>query len=241
MSARVLVVDDEPNVVETISAVLRRKGHRVSNAADGAEALAQVQAERFDLVLMDVRMPGMDGVSALQQMRALPDPPRVVLMTAWSAPHLLEQACQAGAVDVIPKPLDLPRLLGLIEDQGHRRTILVVDDDRAFLRSLSRALEAQQLAVHTATTAEEALTQLTSARVRPDVVLLDLRLPGMSGADALVAIKKLDLGIAVVLVSAYEIAMDHKLRGDAVAVLQKPFEMDRLLRTIDEVTSARGA
>ena len=78
----VLVVDDEPGMRDTLAAILEYHGYRVALAADGETAFTAVQSESFDVVVMDMKMPGRDGVSVLQEMGD--PPPQVILMTAYA-------------------------------------------------------------------------------------------------------------------------------------------------------------
>jgi CheY-like chemotaxis protein len=114
---RLLVADDiAPNRI-LMRAMLGAAGHDVTLASDGAEALAQVQAGRFDAVLMDVRMPGMDGLEATRRIRALPSPRDRTLVIAVTASALSEEIaeCRAAGMDAhIAKPVDREALFALL-------------------------------------------------------------------------------------------------------------------------------
>ena len=81
-SMRILVVDDQSSVRQLLKAVLEEDGHEIDTAPDGEKALEAVAADYHDLVVMDIRMPGIDGVEALERMRALSPQTGVVMMTA---------------------------------------------------------------------------------------------------------------------------------------------------------------
>ena len=110
MAGRVLVVDDEPQAVELLQEFLLAKGYEVSTAGDGAEALRKVKAERPHLVLLDVRMPKMDGLEVLRQLRQIDQTVGVIMVTAAHEEETGRQAMALGAFDYITKPLDLPYL-----------------------------------------------------------------------------------------------------------------------------------
>jgi CheY-like chemotaxis protein len=116
MSRRVLVVDDDRQMVKTIRAILDHRGFESTPAYSGEEAVAAAAANPpFGAVLMDVRMPGMDGVEACLQMHAAhPDMP-VILMTAYAAQEILAQARRAGVVTIMPKPLAWPKLMAHLD------------------------------------------------------------------------------------------------------------------------------
>jgi CheY-like chemotaxis protein len=110
---RVLVVDDEVGMRETLVDILEGAGYEVAAAADGQIAMAAVTDEVFDVVVMDIRMPGRDGVSVLQDMG--PPPPRVIMMTAYAVEEQLRLAMDAQAFAVLHKPFQVGYLLGLVE------------------------------------------------------------------------------------------------------------------------------
>jgi CheY-like chemotaxis protein len=108
----VLVVDDEPGMRETLVEILTASGYKVSAAADGDAALEALRAETYDVVLMDIRMPGRDGVSVLQELEG--PPPQVILMTAYARAERIREGLEAQAYAVVSKPFPVPDLLGLV-------------------------------------------------------------------------------------------------------------------------------
>jgi DNA-binding NtrC family response regulator len=110
----VLVVDDEPGMRDTLMAILELQGYRVSSAPDGETAITAVREGAFDVVVMDVRMPGRDGVSVLEELGDAP--PQVILMTAYAAEERLRAAVNANAFAIVHKPFDTHRMLSLIAD-----------------------------------------------------------------------------------------------------------------------------
>jgi DNA-binding NtrC family response regulator len=110
----VLVVDDEAGMRDTLVAILKQQGYQVWSAADGETAFSVVQEIPFDVVVMDVRMPGRDGVSVLEEMGD--PPPRVILMTAYAEEDRLRAAVKAKAFAILHKPFETRRMLGLVAD-----------------------------------------------------------------------------------------------------------------------------
>jgi two-component system response regulator HydG len=123
VSKRVLVVDDDRQMVKTIRAILEHRGWEAIPAYSGEEAVAAATSgdAQFGAVLMDVRMPGMNGVEACLKMHAAhPDMP-VILMTAYAAQEILAQARRAGVVTIMPKPLAWPKLMAHLDRLSHGR------------------------------------------------------------------------------------------------------------------------
>lgn len=122
-NALILVVDDVATMRETIKSRLLRAGFRVVEAGDGAEALARVDAERPDLVLLDVEMPVMDGMEALRRLRerhAKLDLP-VIMVTSRSSGDDVVAAFEKGANDYVYKPFDAEILLSRLQTQLEMR------------------------------------------------------------------------------------------------------------------------
>jgi CheY-like chemotaxis protein len=99
---------------DTLMAILELNGHRVSSAPDGETAVTAVREGAFDVVVMDIRMPGRDGVSVLQALGN--PPPQVILMTAYAQEERLLAAVQASAFAIVHKPFDTRWMLRLIAD-----------------------------------------------------------------------------------------------------------------------------
>ncbi len=123
MSAgKVLVVDDEPDMVENCARILRRAGYECLTATDPARALALVESGRPDLVLTDLKMPGIDGMEVLRRTRELDPALPVILVTAFATIESAVEAIKAGAFDYLPKNFSVEQLRVAVErGLRHRR------------------------------------------------------------------------------------------------------------------------
>jgi DNA-binding response OmpR family regulator len=125
---RILVVDDDPDVLRLLQITLERDGFKPALAGDGKTALRRIEAERFDLVLLDVMMPVMDGWEVLETIQAMSNPPRVIVVSAKAHPADRSRAYSLGAAEYVTKPFPLDALVGIIgsvlertpEEQIHR-------------------------------------------------------------------------------------------------------------------------
>jgi two-component system response regulator (stage 0 sporulation protein F) len=120
---RILIVDDEAPVLDVLSEYFATQGYTVETAPNGAEALAAVQRARPDLVLLDVRMPGMDGVEVLRKLRDLDRALAVIMVTANEDVALARETLKLGAFDYVSKPFDFRYLdravaAGLVQTAG---------------------------------------------------------------------------------------------------------------------------
>jgi DNA-binding NtrC family response regulator len=124
-SGRVLVVDDEVNARTALAELLRDEGYDVETAADAFKALGKYEAFAPHVVVTDLKMPGMDGIELVKKLRAMEDPPAVVVMTAFGAVSSAVDAMRAGAAEYLTKPLHFDELLVVLdkvfEQQALRR------------------------------------------------------------------------------------------------------------------------
>ena len=133
--ARILVVDDERKMRVVLRSLLELEGHQVEEAADGAEALVAVERRPPDLVLSDIRMPGLDGLTLLKELKAREIPSEVMLMTAHASAQTAVEAMRAGAYDYIVKPFDndevLMRVQRLMESKALAQENATLKDELA--------------------------------------------------------------------------------------------------------------
>jgi CheY-like chemotaxis protein len=109
--ADILLVDDDGNVLLTLAIALRRRGHNVTMASDGQRALEQLRKKNFQFLVTDVRMPGMNGFDLARQANHLPQPPRVILTSAYSNIGTHDGLAEA----FLQKPVDITQLDDLLK------------------------------------------------------------------------------------------------------------------------------
>lgn len=117
MSKRILVVDDDELILVALFELLSPKGYTVSTALDGPQALEKVEKNRFDLLILDIIMPQMDGFQLCEKIRTMKGYSEVpiIMLTAKSDPEDQKRGLAAGANLFLPKPISPQRLLDLIE------------------------------------------------------------------------------------------------------------------------------
>jgi len=231
MSRRVLVVDDDRSMVRTLADVLRLTGWEVATAYTGAAAVELAATQSFDVVLMDVKMPGMDGVTAFRGMKSAQPGIRVVLMTAFAAPDLLAGAEAEGVMRVMSKPVDIASLLTLLTSTlSRRRPVLLIDHDVAFLHTLAEILRMRGYDTVVAPSLEEA-TRLIAER-DPAAVLLHMHLPQATASEAVSAVHAAVHGAALILYSGQSGALEEVVEAIPAewvhAYLQKPFAIEQV-------------
>ena len=137
MKARILVIDDEAEIRRSVRMILEYEGYDVQEASSGPEGLALIEREAPDLVFMDIRMPGLDGLEALQRIRQINDALPVVIISGHGTVSTAVEATKLGAFDFIEKPLASERVLVTIRNALDSTRL---QDEN---RSLKRAVEAR--------------------------------------------------------------------------------------------------
>jgi CheY-like chemotaxis protein len=215
MAARVLVIDDSPMMVQLITQALVGVGLAADAASNLAELDKQLDAHFYDLVLVDVNMPEMYGddvVEFLKVQRQIKA--KLYLYSDISEEELTAKTAAVGADGYITKSSGLETAvetiqaaLGAAAAAGPvKRKVLVVDDSEATARLLNAELTAQGHEVMSALSADAATKIILKKKTRPDLVLLDVHMPGVNGEEFCRFIKgnSLFAGIQVVLCSAEE-------------------------------------
>ncbi len=228
-------------MVRTLVDVVRLHGWEADGAHSGEAAVEAVRERDYAVVLMDVRMTGINGLEAFKAMKAVRPGVRVILMTAYTATEILAEAEREGALRILSKPVALTGLIEILKQTtAVSRGVLVVDDDAAFLKTLRQVLEQNGYATLTAGTLDEALGMLESTS--PGAVVLDLRLDGITAPETVLAIKHVSPSVALILCSGYSAALDETTSALSArlihARLHKPFSPNVLLEILNEVFAA---
>ncbi len=250
---KVLVVDDNPINREVAQAHLLRLGLVPAVAADGAQAVALFEAQRFDLVLMDIQMPVMDGYEASRKIRSQDALVPIIAMTAAGLVEDRERALAAGMNSHLGKPFDVAALrqilltwllaspeqdlppapvtgdtqLALPALAEGRKTLLIVDDVPANVKMLANYLNDEYI-IQVASKGEKALA-IAQGEHPPDLILLDIMMPDMDGYTVCRELKNnpATQQIPIIFVSALTEAVEEEqgLNLGAVDYITKPFHL----------------
>jgi DNA-binding response OmpR family regulator len=144
-SKRILVVDDEKNVRFTVTHALRSDGYEVDAAASGTEGLDRTSQERYDLILVDLRMPGMTGIDMLRELRRRDPEMPAVIITAYGVPQQLVEAAELGAIDCIRKPFSIQTIRAVVRDVLERDARMSAATYEEHIRCAKSAIMHQDL------------------------------------------------------------------------------------------------
>lgn len=234
---RILVVDDNQELADNIAEILEAEGYPTAVAYDPPAALDAASRASFEVALLDVRLPGMDGVTLYGELRRSHPEATYVLMTAFTRDERLAEALDAGVQAVLAKPVPIDRLLELLPapDEG-LPALLLVEDDVDLASNLGDLLAEQGYAVESVRTLAAARERL--AGPRPSAVVVDIRLPDGDGI-ALAEHLCRDRRLPVVVMTGFEPdRTSEAVRlacGDDAAFLSKPFDVGHLLRALEGI------
>jgi len=235
-TGRILVADDEPNMRLTLAAILRAEGYHVDTAEDGLRAIEECQQKLYDVILMDIRMPGLDGVAAFRELRAFQLHARMIFMSAFGLDDLKQMALEEGAIAFLDKPLDLDKVIRLIQE-AYEITILVVAADKSVSTLLHQNLASPHYRITIVDSAQTALELL--AQIQYDVVLIDVHLPEMNGLDFYLALRKVTPTAIAIMIANMEAEAEalarEAVRNTAYTFIHKPINLDYLLALLDRV------
>ncbi len=232
----IIYVDDDEYICENMSDIFVEQGFRVGVAHEGMTALDMVQRQPYDVAVLDLKMPGMDGLTLYHEIKKVQAATVAILVTAYAAGSTAQEAVVAGISHVLPKPVDVARLLRLIDEALKRPMVLVVDDDADLCANLWDLLHGRGYRVSLAHNARQAIERLSSS---PRVVLLDLKLPDQDGAEVFRLIRAANPATRVLLITGHRAEMEpavKRLQAEGVeSICYKPFDIPSLLRSVEDL------
>jgi DNA-binding NtrC family response regulator len=240
MKTNILVVDDLKSMRLTLGGILEDEGYNVLLAEDGYQAIEAAKQTSFDLIFMDIKMPGINGVQTFREIKKINPRAAVIMMTAYSLEDLIREAVEEGAYAVVYKPFDIEKIVNIIESALRKTLILIVDDSFADRGTLKAILEERGYSVVTASTGAEAVARVKEKRF--DIIFLDIKLPDTDGAQLFEQVKALDPQVAVILMTGYseEELVKSAISHGAYTCIYKPFNIDKILALVGEISQQRG-
>ena len=235
----ILVVDDLHSIRLTLGGILEDEGHNVVTVENGYQAIEAVRKNRFDVIFMDIKMPGINGVQTFREVKKIDPKAAVIMMTAYSVEDLVKEALEEGAYAIVYKPFDIDRIIAIIEEVLKDVLILVVDNEFADRESLKAILEDKGYRVATARDGAEAIEMVKSRHY--DIIFLDVRLPDMSGVETFERVKKIDPQATVIMMTGYteEDLVKRAVSQGAYTCIYKPFDMDKVIAVVEDIAKGR--
>ncbi|MBR1552509.1 MAG: response regulator, partial [Schwartzia sp.] len=243
--ARILLVDDDEISLMMTEMVLSEMHYDVTTAANGREAIALLQREPYDLLMLDIVMEDMSGIETLARIRKIEKISGIRTIFLTSSSHMpdMTEAIRLGALDFIHKPALPEKLYSAIRQAlliEKKDSILAVDDDKIILLAI-QSLFGIRYDVRCVSSGAEALAEME--KEKPDLVLLDLHMPGMDGLEVMARLRCIegceDLPV-VFLTGDNDADTEAKIfAAGAMDFLAKPMVMQVALHRIHRILENR--
>lgn len=237
---KLLIVDDEVDTCENLSDILTDHGYAVDIAHDGPTALKLVEQSGYDVALLDLRMPGMDGLELYRQVKRISAGTVAIVVSAYAGSDTARSILAAGAWRIVRKPVDIKALQGLIREAISDPLVLLVDDDTEVCEKLWEMLRTQGYRVHFAHYAEDAKKALRKFEFQ--VLVLDMKLPDPNGDAIVELVRQANQKTRIVIVTGADemnAQIEAALAAGVSAVLRKPIEAESLLAAVEELVECK--
>lgn len=256
-NSAILIVDDDPHYRSLLRERLQNAGYLISEAADGVEAVEILRVESYDVILLDLNMPNMDGFEVLEWLKQNKNTrdTNVIVLTSDSKRDTVVTSLTLGAKDFITKSAGKLEMITrirylsgikVLEQKTHEKIsddelasskILIVDDEALSIELTARRIEKQGFSALRANSGEQAIAMVKEQDIQ--LVLLDINMPGMDGYTTLKHLRehKAKEELAIVMVTAIEepdIVIDC-IKAGADDYIMKPFHPTELIARITSV------
>jgi DNA-binding NtrC family response regulator len=238
----ILVVDDDVDMTETLSDILSTLGIQVEIAHDGLQALKKVKIKRFDMVLMNIQMPKMNGIECFKKIKKIRPQTTVMMMTAYAAQDLIAEALREEVYGIWYKPVEIQRIIELVEKTPKKGALLlIVDDDLSTSETVVDILQNKGYKLIKVSNGEEAKKKIKEKDF--DLVFINSKMPVMNGLETYLELRKIRPHIKTILLTAYyqevEAIVEEAIRNDFYTCLYKPLKIDNLLKIVEKVIAAK--
>lgn len=240
MSINVLIVDDQIGMIETFTDILEDKGFNVSTSEDGYQAIKKVKEKPFDVIFMDIKMPGINGVQTYREIKKINPNIAVIMMTAYSVEDLIKEAIEEGAYAVVYKPFEIEKIIKIIEKALKKVLVLIVDDRMEDRETFKDIVESKGYKAYTAKDGYEAIEKVKEEKF--DIIFIDIKMPEMDGLKTFEIIHQISPEIPVVMVTGYsaEDLVREAFDKGAYTCIYKPFDIEGILKILEEVLAKKS-
>ncbi len=240
----ILIIEDDNLIIKRLVKLLQMEGYETLTASSGEAGIRVIVEKKneIDLVLLDLRLNGINGFEVLQFIRHYPNPPCVIIITGFPSYKNLTDCMKYKVFDFVAKPIDYDYLLSRLKQgikihKERKRTveqgnILIVDDEEFVLEKLKRPLEKENFNVFTAANGQRALKIYDNNRI--DILLVDIRMPAMDGLTLIKEIHKRDKPVEILVMSGHgdiDEALES-LKLGCYSFFKKPIDLPELIETI---------
>lgn len=237
MNKKILVVDDNTKYCESIIDVLEIEGYDAIGVCDGYKALEAIGKDSFDLVLMDIKMPKMDGIDTFKKLKKISPKTPTIMMTAFAVENRIREGLRTGVFGTFQKPINYERLFCSIESAfPDGALVMITSNDKESCSGLFDLLVEKGYRVIVARDGKVAVQMVLEKRF--DIIILDKQLPDINGTKVYPAIRDIRPDVPVISITG-----NKEETGDTVApsfekgvytYLEKPLDTDQLLEVMQK-------
>ncbi|MEJ2663722.1 MAG: response regulator, partial [Spirochaetia bacterium] len=208
----VLIVDDDRVTREFLSVEVKRQYFNTRTTANGRDTLALMKENNIDIVLLDVRLPDVDGFEILKKIKQLRPDCEVIVITGFGNQEVAIQALRWGAIDYIEKPIkqeELDAALGramekiiIREKLFYQTSVLLIDDDQQTVKRLKSFLEKENYEIHDAGNGSAALKIIEKSKI--DIIITDIKMNDIDGIEVIKRARLVYRDIESIVITGYD-------------------------------------
>lgn len=244
MRFKVLLIEDEELTRNLLKKVLKKEGYDVIVADNGKNGLDLFNLEKPDIVVTDIKMPGLDGKEVLYRIKRLDPSTEVILITGHGDLDTVIHALREGALDYIKKPINFDQLLLSLGRAKEKITkarniipktnLLIIEDDQNTREKLAQIFRKEGFETLTGADGEEGINIFMQNKV--DILLVDVKMPKKNGLEVLHEVRKYSDDCEVIMLTGYsdEEAAVQAMRDGAINFIRKPLDIEQLIVAVQK-------
>jgi DNA-binding NtrC family response regulator len=233
----ILIIDDNRDMADGLGMILEHEGYQVTLAYNGHDGINAFNCGRFDMALIDIRMPDMNGFEVLQKIHKQNPNVGVFMITGYRIEQMLSEIVDDGDVEVLRSPYEDGHLLEILDREQSETIILVDDDDPACGERLSACLSGHGMQALLARNCREAIDGVLSGPV--EVLVLDMRMPIIYGLAVYTELKQRGRIVKTIIIAGCphgdSDSVDSLRSTSVTGCLFKPFRPESMLRAIADM------
>ena len=237
IAPKVLIVDDNRDLGEGLKAVLEDEDYDVTLALTGEKAVSLSRDQEFDLTVMDLQLPGINGIDAIMEIKSMRPDARVIIMSGYRIEQLLAEVVDNGKIYVLRNPSTANQVLAAMGDFSSSDIVLIVSDNPNTVSDLEVFLKASNYQVLVAHSEHEALSRVQTGQT--EILILDLQLPVLKGLEVYMELQNQDRALPTVIVTGYAPsesgAVDVLHSLSVTGCLFKPFKPEQLIQGLRQM------
>jgi DNA-binding NtrC family response regulator len=232
-NGKILVVDDHADLAENIAEILQLAGHQTIIATSAEAALELIGREDVTALVTDYRLPGRSGADLIRELRRRGSSIPAVVMSAYTDEDTIGHAEGAGAFDVLAKPVNVARLMALVEQIGREGSVvLIVDDNQPLAENLAEALRSRGYHTEVSASAAEAIGRRLPVRA----AVIDYRLPDATGVEVAERLRARDPRTRILFVSGHHQELLARIGAldTRPETMEKPVNVPQLIEWVSQ-------